>query len=577
MLRCDLPDSLHGRNANVCNITTAQMPENVLAVACIDTGVLVVFKDEAVWMASSSLQVQQHPARPFMMQPLNISSLLQVLQSLQREPSCPVVCRSLPWGEVLVGISSTCAVLFDAHGARACINDLPPSFGNLACCFPFMAAMHESGYASIVSVSDWNTLGRIVVPPRITHFADNGQRLYGTNAGCVYELQMLKDVAPSIAARDSRCIRTLPPDIAWSVASGVDMLMTSPLFTAVVYDDSQFVASLQEVQRCVERLQSLAGFVCSLQAAQGIACADRLAIDTEIERAVQTAAHDFLIQQLRIRHTRDDALIAEAASFFLSMDPEDMGVASGHAAAVREAVAFSMHRKHRSLNRRRSSIDALSMLSRGDNVSPAPADTDIDGRASVYNEQEGGIVSDNIDAVAVKQCLDVVLEEEEALLQEPDQQLAPRQLEEALLEQQQYDLQPRNMEQFTPQSQDLSSNFSSSLFLPIDVLSIDSSISGGVVSQRCSPQEEDIAAIDIISPEVASAAPAEHTLKNKRRGSTGTFAGVGDGRRGSVEFDSDSFYSLGGGGAVSFTDLSESAQVCAAACFVMRGAFIVAE
>ena len=96
-------------------------------------------------------------------------------------------------------------------------------------------------------------------------------------------------------------------------------------------------------------------------------------------------------------------------------------------------------------------------------------------------------------------------------------------------------------------------------------------------SQRCSPQEEDVAAIDTISPEVASAAPADHTLKNKRRGSTGTFAGLGDGRRGSVEFDSDSFYSLGGGGAVSFTDLSESAQVSAAACFVICGAFIVLE
>ncbi len=58
MLRCDLPDTLHGRNARVCNITTAQMPENVLAVACIDTGVLVVFKEEAVWMAASSLQVR---------------------------------------------------------------------------------------------------------------------------------------------------------------------------------------------------------------------------------------------------------------------------------------------------------------------------------------------------------------------------------------------------------------------------------------------------------------------------------------------------------------------------------------
>ena len=179
MLRCDLPDSLHGRDASVCNITTAQMPENVLAIACIDTGVLVVFKEEAVWMHASSLQVLQPPptpptaAHPRPPRP-------QVLQSLQRDPNCPVICRSLPWGEVLVGITATSAVLFDAHGARACINDLPPSFGNMACCFPFMAAMHDSGYASIVSVADWNTLGRIVVPPRISHIADNGLRLYGT-------------------------------------------------------------------------------------------------------------------------------------------------------------------------------------------------------------------------------------------------------------------------------------------------------------------------------------------------------------------------------------------------------------
>ena len=168
-----------------------------------------------------------------------ITLLGQVLQSLQRDPKCPVICRSLPWGEVLVGISLTCAVLFDAHGARACINDLPPSFGNMACCFPFMAAMHEDGSASIVSVSDWNTIGRIVVPPRISHFADNGQRLYGTNAGCVYELQMLREVTPNIAACDSRCIRTLPPDVAWSVASGIEMLMTSPLFTSPIHDDCQ--------------------------------------------------------------------------------------------------------------------------------------------------------------------------------------------------------------------------------------------------------------------------------------------------------------------------------------------------
>lgn len=569
MLRCDLPDSLHGRNAHMCNITTAQMPENVLAVACIDTGVLVVFKEEAVWMAASSLQV---------------------LQSLQREPCCPVVCRSLPWGEVLVGISSTCAVLFDAHGARACINDLPPNFGNLACCFPFMAAMHESGYASIVSVSDWNTLGRIVVPPRITHFADNGQRLYGTNAGCVYELQMLKDVAPSIAASDSRCIRTLPPDIAWSVASGVDMLMTSPFFASVIRDDSQFVASLQEMQRCVERLQSLASFVCSVQSAQGIACADRQAVDTEIERAVHTAAYDRFVQQLRIRHARDDALVAEAASFFLSMDPEDMGVAPQHAAAVRDAVAFSMHRKHRSLNRRRSSIDALSMLSRVDNASPAPADADpeepasvdaererpassdneLDCPASVDPEQGDVAVSDNIEAAAFDRSCHVQ-SEDDFLRQETVQQspLQPKEDFQLLLQQQcDSDLpidQPCIQDDCPP------SQPSPSLFLPIDVLSIDSSLSGGAGSRRNSFHEEygttdavssEVAQQDASSSDVTSVVFADQSLKIKRRGSSGTpGATVSDGRRGSVDFDSESFLSLGGGGRVSFMDLSESAQV----------------
>jgi hypothetical protein len=481
------------------------------------------------------------------------------------------VCRSLPWGEVLVGISSTCAVLFDAHGARACINDLPPCFGNLACCFPFMAAMHESGYASIVSISDWNTLGRIVVPPRITHFADNGQRLYGTNAGCVYELQMLKDVAPSIAASDSRCIRTLPPDIAWSVASGVDMLMTSPFFANVISDDSQFVAALQEMQRCVERLQSLASFICSVQTAQGIACADRLAIDTEIERAVHTAAHDRFVQQLRVRHARDDAVIAEAASFFLSMDPEDMGVAPQHSAAVRDAVAFSMHRKHRSLNRRRSSIDALSMLSRVDNTSPAPADVDPE-ESTVEVEQECPVSSDMEHVCAVS----ADAEPESGILSggssiAVDEQSFRRECEKVecslpeTLQLQQHlqhgDLQP-------PQP-------SPSMFLPIDVLSIESSLSGGGGSRRISPQEDDATSRDAASNEApqrdscstdsAAAALAEQSLKLKRRSNTATPGSVMDGRRGSVEFDSESFFSLGGGGRFSFMDLSEPAQVNAAA------------
>ena len=112
------------------------------------------------------------------------------------------------------------------------------------------------------------------------------------------------------------------------------MLVASPTFDNDLHDDSQFVACLQETQRCVERLQALAAFVCNLHPAQGAVCADRHAIDTEIERAVHAAAHDRLMQQLRIRHARDDALTAEAASYFLSMDPDDMGVAPQHVAAV---------------------------------------------------------------------------------------------------------------------------------------------------------------------------------------------------------------------------------------------------
>jgi hypothetical protein len=75
-------------------------------------------------------------------------------------------------------------------------------------------------------------------------------------------------------------------------------------------------------------LQALAAFVRNLHAAQG--------------RAVHAAAHDDLMQQLRIQHARDDALTAKAASHFLSKDPDDMGVAPQHVDAVREAVAFSM-------------------------------------------------------------------------------------------------------------------------------------------------------------------------------------------------------------------------------------------
>ncbi len=481
-------------------------------------------------------------------------------------------------------------MLFDAHGARACINDLPPFFGNMACCFPFIAAMHESGYASIVSVSDWNTLGRIVVPPRISHIADNGQRLYGTNAGCVYELQMLKDVAPNIAACDARCIRTLPPDIAWAVASGIDMLMSCPLFSSTMHDDSQFVASLQEAQRCVERLQSLASFVCNVQSAQGIACADRAAIDTEIERAVHMASHDHLMQQLLIRHSRDDALIAEAASFFLSMDPEDMGVAAQHAAAVRDAVAFSMHRKHRSLNRRRSSIDALSMLSRGDNASPdtlsvllmrenfddnvcpslanadqdgpVPADNDqdlshvdLDSLQCVDSEQEGNFGSDHVDSVAVKPSHRVMFEEDNC----------PRegavQLNESQKQQQrECDNESKSLDPNTLRDERPFSGSSSSLFLPIDILSVGSSGSVGAGSLRSSPNNEGIAHIDIVSSETASAAVSDQSPKIKKRVATGT-AGGADGRRGSVDFDSESFLSMGGGGQFSFIDLSESAQV----------------
>jgi hypothetical protein len=444
----------------------------------------------------------------------------------------------------------------------------------MACCFPFMAAIHESGYASIVSVSDWNTLGRIVVPPRISHFADNGQRLYGTNAGCVYELQMLKDVAPSIAACDSRCIRTLPPDVAWAVASGIDMLLTSPLFASFVHEDSQFVATLQEVQRCVERLQSLAAFVCSVQVAQGVACADRSAMDTEIERAVHLAAHDHLTQQLRIRHARDDILIAEAASFFLSMDPEEMGVAAQHAAAVRDAVTFSMHRKHRSLNRRRGSIDALTMLSRDDNVSPTlenadvegpvTADTDQatlhvdqDGPRSVDTEPDGSCCVEDVGPSTVKPSLDAVFEAAECIGFAPIQPNDSQQSDDFELLQPRDDQEPHGidgLDDTAPSNACVSAEPIPSLFLPMDILSIG--------SLRSSPNEESGISSDAISNEAVSATISEQGFKMKRRGASGTPLAAGEGRRGSVEFDAESFLSLGSGSRVSFIDLSESAQVC---------------
>jgi hypothetical protein len=424
--------------------------------------------------------------------------------------------------------------------------------------------MHESGYAAIVNVSDWNTLGRIVVPPRISHFADNGQRLYGTNAGCVYELQMLKDVAPSIAASDPRCIRSLPPEIAWAVASGIDMLMTSPFFGSGVQDDSQFVASLQEVQRCVERLQSLAAFVCSLQAAQGTACADHLAVYTDIERAVHTAAHDRLIQLLRRRHSREDLQIAEAASFFLSMDPVDMGVAPHHAAAVRDAVAFSMHRKHRSLNRRRSSIDALSMLSRVENTSPVfvqaeqddsfPADTDQESCAAVVDERDVNVSSDGIHSATAKKSPRAVLTADVSLPQETaeskQQQLQPAE-------------QPLQLQSDCSQNHEVALNQQtvlnqgSSVFLPLDVLSIDSSCSG-----RSSVHEEDHHPSDTAAIEESAEVLTITSSNCKMSSKVGAQRSGGiDRRRGSVEFDAESVLSHGGGARVSFIDLSESAQV----------------
>jgi hypothetical protein len=113
------------------------------------------------------------------------------------------------------------------------------------------------------------------------------------------------------------------------------------------------------------------------------------------------------------------------------------------------------------------------------------------------------------------------------------------------------------------------------MFLPIDVLSIESSLSGGGGSRRISPQEDDATSRDAASNEApqrdscstdsAAAALAEQSLKLKRRSNTATPGSVMDGRRGSVEFDSESFFSLGGGGRFSFMDLSEPAQVNAAA------------
>ncbi len=357
------------------------------------------------------------------------------------------------------------------------------------------------------------------------------------------------------------------------------MLMTSPLFTSPIRDDCQFVASLQEVQRCVERLQSLAAFVCSLQLAQGIACADSSAIDTEIERAVHMAAHEHLMQQLRIRHARDDALIAEAASFFLSMDPEDMGVATQHAAAVRDAVAFSMHRKHRSLNRRRSSIDALSMLSRGDNVSPTPVHIDQESSAPADADQncphndhgspqfadgevEVNVSSENGDATTVKPSVRVEFHEDYCLQQGSLIENFHQQSDEFQQQQQEQHVDPQfsSIDQVTPQIERLPSDPSPSIFLPIDVLSISSSGSVAAGSLRSSPHEEGATSGDVVSSEATSVLVSDQAFKIKRRGSTGTLAGV-EGRRGSVDFDSESFLSLGGGGRFSFIDLSEPAQV----------------
>ena len=78
-----------------------------------------------------------------------------------------------------------------------------------------------------------------------------------------------------------------------------------------------------------------------------------------------------------------------------------------------------MHRKHRSINRRRSSIDALSMLSR-DNSSPTQLEADGDSRTP----------SDIIDSADIKQSLQVVVETDERALQELDQEKEQKQLEE---------------------------------------------------------------------------------------------------------------------------------------------------
>ena len=200
------------------------------------------------------------------------------------------------------------------------------------------------------------------------------------------------------------------------------------------------------------------------------------------------------------------------------------------------------------------------MLSR-DNNSPTQLEADGDSRTP----------SDKIDSADIKQSLQVVFETDERALQELDQEKEQQQLEEMPQPQPGDRGAPRDSDGPPEQQQQTIENPSPRLSLPLlDVLSIDSSGGAGGGSPRSSLEADatpercltpnPIALADAISIEVEAAALADQALACKRN-SAGALGGGMDGRRGSMEFDSESFLSLGGGGRTSFMDLSEAAQV----------------
>jgi hypothetical protein len=157
----------------------------------------------------------------------------------------------------------------------------------------------------------------------------------------------------------------------------------------------------------------------------------------------------------------------------------------------------------------------------------------------------------------VKPSLDVVFEAAECIGFAPIQPNDSQQLDDFELLQPHNDQEPHEidgLDDIAPSNACVSSEPIPSLFLPMDILSIG--------SLRSSPNEESGISSDAVSSEAVSATISEQGFKMKRRGASGTPLAAGEGRRGSVEFDAESFLSLGGGSRVSFIDLSESAQVC---------------